>query len=250
MATYIEKLLIERFREASSFTRDDLFKFYKIYEPDLNEGTFGWRIYELKRKHVIKTIKNGVYSLINKKEFKPELDKIILDVGKHLHSSFDHHLYNIWSTSWLNEFTELQIVSFMIILETDKSSMESVFYKLKDHGFQNVFLKPDESIMEKYISEVKDSIIVKPMVSRAPVKIIKKIQVPTLEKILVDLYCDEKIFYSFQGHQLIKIYEAAFEKYVINLSRMLNYAKRRKREDGIKMFLLKNLNDKIKALIE
>ena len=76
-----------------------------------------------------------------------------------------------------------------------------------------------------------------------------KVAVPTLEKILVDLYCDEKLFFAFQGSQLDKIFEGAFEKYSINLSRLINYAKRRNREEGVKQFLLKNLGEKVKDLI-
>ncbi|HEV8083704.1 MAG TPA: DUF6577 family protein [Chitinophagaceae bacterium] len=250
MRTFIETKLFEEFFQKSSISREELFRFYKTFDPELKEGTFGWRIYELKRKNIIKSVKKGIYTIVNKKEFKPDFNQIILDIGKHLQSSFDHHNYNIWNTAWLNEFIELQIISYMIILETDRSSMESVFYNLKDNGFQNIFLKPDEGIIDIYISEISSAIIVKPMISRSPVKVIRKIQIPTLEKILVDLFCDEKIFYAFQGNQLVKIYEASFEKYTINLSRLLNYAKRRKREEAIKDFLLENINEKIKDFIE
>ena len=163
MRTYIETKLFEEFSNKPSFSRDQLFRYYKTFEPELKEGTFGWRIYELKRKHMIKSVKKGIYAFVNKKEFKPELNQMILDIGKHLQSSFDHHTYNIWNTAWLNEFIELQVISYLIILENDRSSMVSVFYNLKDNGFQNIFLKPDEGTIDIYISEISSAIIVKPM---------------------------------------------------------------------------------------
>jgi hypothetical protein len=246
-----EKRLIEHFKDKEVFSRDELLAFYRSYEPDLNEGTFGWRIYELKRKHIIKGIKKGVYTLEQKHSFNPEIDKTIQKIGKILESSFDYHFYNIWNTTWLNEWSELQATFSMIILEVDRDSTERVFYNLKDrHSIQQIFLKPDEGVMNTYVSELSQSLIIKPMISRAPTFKIKNVILPTLEKILVDLYCDEKLFFAFQGNQLVKIYQSCFEKYIINLSRMFNYARRRKREEGIKVFLLENLEDKIKEVIE
>lgn len=247
--TYIEKQLAEQFMNRENFTREELLAFYEQYEPGINEGTFGWKIYALKKKHIIESVKKGVYTLVVRKNFRPELEAAVLNIGNILNESFNHYFYNIWNTAWLNEFTELQTTSSLIILEIDKSSMESVFYLLRDKQI-NVYLKPDENTIERYISEDIEAIIIKPMVTRAPTIAVKKITVPTLEKILVDLFCDEKIFYAYQGYQLKRIYEACFEKYIINISRMLNYAKRRKREEALKGFLLESIPNKLKNLIE
>jgi len=248
---YIESKLVEDFKGMGVFSRQDLLDFYRELEPDLKESTFGWRIYDLKKRHIIKDVKKGSYTLEEKQRFRPEPDKTILKISKFLETSFDHHLYNIWNTAWLNEITELQITSFMIILEIDKDSVESVFHHLKDTGsFNNIFLRPDESVINTYISESIEPIILKSMVSKAPIVKVKSVFVPTIEKILVDLYCDEKIFFAFQGHQLIKIYENCLDKYIINYSRLFNYARRRKREEAIKEFLVINLNEKVKEILE
>ena len=81
---------------------------------------------------------------------------------------------------------------------------------------------------------------------------VKRIIFPTLEKILVDLYCDPKLYFAFQGEQLVKIFEEALAKYVINYSRLLNYAKRRHREDALKEFLLEQpgLHNEVISAIE
>lgn len=248
-AKFIEKKVIEIFKHRPNFTRKQLLEFYHSYEPNMNEGTFGWKIYDLKKKGIIESVKKGVYALVSKKKFKPQLAPLILNTSKILNTSFAHHFSNIWSTAWLNEFTELQATSTLIILEIDKDSMERIFYILKDRQMK-VYLKPDGNMIEKYISEEEEAIIIKPMITRAPTTTVEGVKIPTLEKILVDLFCDEKIFYAYQGNQLRRIYENAFEKYIINLSSMLNYAKRRKREEGLKGFLTINLPDKLKLLIE
>lgn len=242
ISNIIERELTNHFANKSMFTREDLFNFFRALDPDLKEGTFGWRVYDLKKRNIIEAIKKGVYQLVYKQKFKPEVGKEIQRINDVLATPLCEY-YSIWNTSWLNEFIELQATSSMTILEVDKDSTERVFYALKDKGYENVYLKPDEGVMDKYVSELKEAIIIKPMVSRAPTQVVNKVAVPTLEKILVDLYCDEKIFFAFQGSQLKKIYEGAFEKYSVNLSRLLNYAKRRNREEAVKQFLLKNLDE-------
>lgn len=246
----IKNKLIDRFKSKESFTRGELFAFYKQYEPDLKEGTLGWRIYELKQKHIIKDVKKGVYTLESKQSFKPEPDKTILKIARALENSFNHHAYNIWNTAWLNEVTELQATSFLVILEVDKDSVETVFYAMKDKGFSNIYLKPDKKIIETYISELKEAIVVRPMISRAPVRKLKNVMIPRIEKILVDLYCDDELLFAFQGNQLVKIFKECFEKYLINFSTMLNYARRRNREDTLKEFLELHLPNKVKEMIE
>lgn len=246
---FIDKQLVERFKGKTVFSRNDLFDFYRYYEPEMKEGAFSWRVYDLKRKSIIEPVKRGLYQLAVKQVFRPQPNKNIITIGKILETSFDLVTYNIWSTAWLNEFTELQAIAEMIIVEVNKDVVESVFYTLKDKNYKNVFFKPDETVIEKYISELQHSIIIKPMVSRAPLLTIKKVAVPSLEKVLVDIFCDEKLFFAYQGNQLIKIYEGAIDKYSINFSRLFNYAKRRKRDDGLRAFLLDNLYDKIKDLV-
>lgn len=38
------------------FTRKELYEFYRYFEPDLKEGTFGWRICDRKDKNIIRSI--------------------------------------------------------------------------------------------------------------------------------------------------------------------------------------------------
>lgn len=129
---------------------------------------------------------------------------MIQKISHSFKSNFTGVTYNLWETRWLMEFTKHQAAVHMIILEADKGIIESIFYLLKDKGFKSVFLKPDRNLMEKYISEEYESIIVKPMISRSPIQKINKIPVATLEKILVDLFCDTGIFYPYKGVEMVK----------------------------------------------
>lgn len=250
---YIEAKLLEHFGERDAFSRDELYHFLKEMEPYLKESTFGWRIYDLKKRHRIKDVGRGIYTVELKQSFKPEADKVIEEIGQLIENNFWLHYYNIWTTAWLNEFAELQVTSFMYVFEVDRTSIEDVFYKAKDTGlFSNIFINPDTDVIRHYISELPTAIVLVPMISRAPTMRIKRIVFPTIEKILVDLFCDQQLYFAFQGRQLATIFEGALSKYVINFSRLLNYAKRRHRDDELKEFFHNNpnVNNQVISIIE
>jgi hypothetical protein len=247
---YITKELVQHFRERDFFSREELYNFYKQFEPELNEYTFGWRIHNLKKKNIIKPLYKSIYTISSRNLFIPEISKKVQKISHRIKSNFTGVTYNLWDTRWLMEFTRHQAAVHMIILETDKDIIESIFYLLKDKGFKNVFLKPDKNLMEKYISEEYESILVKPIISRSPIQKINKIPVATLEKILVDLFCDTVIFYPYEGVELVNIYSHAFEDYAINFSKLFTYARRRRREAQIKKFIIKYFNDILKVMEE
>lgn len=245
---YIKEKLVRYFPPGKIFSREDLYAFYRQFEPGLKASTLGGRIYELKKNNIIKSIRTGVYSLSDKFPFSPAIDHRLRRINNSLKDAFSNVNYSLWSTSWLNEFSHHQAMVNIIIVETERDSMESMFFYLKDQGFKNIFLKPDANMMEKYISEEKQAIIVKPMISRAPTRRIEKIQVPTLEKILVDLFCDEVTFYAYRGNELVTIFDHAFKYYTVNFSRLFNYAKRRRREKPLREFFEKHFTFVLKHL--
>lgn len=82
MPKVIEKKLIEKFKDREGFSRGELLDFYRSFEPDLNEGTLGWRIYDLKNRNIIKSIQTGYYTISYKPKFKPALSGKLLKLAK------------------------------------------------------------------------------------------------------------------------------------------------------------------------
>ena len=115
---------------------------------------------------------------------------------------------------------------FAIILEIEKVAQDAVFYFLRDLKFQ-VFINPSKEVLENYIPCETNPLIIKTLITEAPTQIIDNIKVPTLEKILVDIYCDNEIFISQQGAEMKTIFETAIYKYTLNKDKMLRYARRR-----------------------
>lgn len=254
MPKIIENKLIEEFKERDYFTREDLFDFFSHYEPDLKEGTFSWRIYDLKNKNIIRPLKRGLYVISYKPKYKPEISTELIKLAKSLTQKFEDSKHAVWETKWLNEFSQHQASKQMILIEIEKDFIESLYYELKDTSWNELYLNPDDKAIDFYIADSKNPVIIKKLITRSPIarRTEKKVKfsIPLLEKILVDLFAEEKLFYYLQGSELINIYTNAISTYTINFTKLFSYAKRREREQEIKQFMTIHMSHLVKDIIE
>lgn len=85
---------------------------------------------------------------------------------------------------------------------------------------------PDADMVYRYIDLEKGGIIVKPLVTEAPLQTMEGVTVPTLEKLLVDINKDPDFSY-LQGAEAERMMANAKALYIINATRLRRYAKRR-----------------------
>ena len=112
------------------------------------------------------------------------------------------------------------------IIEVEKGTEDSVFYFLSDIR-KNVFLNPSRDILDKYAQENTNQIIIKNLVTDAPLQKINNLRIPTLEKIIVDLILDVETLSEYQGRDLESIIENAYQFHSIQENKLLRYASRR-----------------------
>jgi len=129
-----------------------------------------------------------------------------------------------------------QPYQFFTLVEVDKEATGSVFHFLKEHK-SAVFLEPGEEVLENYLPENKNAHIVQALVSEAPVMNVNGVTSATLEKMLVDVFCDTVTFSAYQGSERSTIFKEAFEKYTVNRNKLLRYADRRGKKNDISTYL-------------
>jgi hypothetical protein len=138
------------------------------------------------------------------------------------------------------------------IVEAGKEELPSLFYYFKDKGLENVFLNPEQETINLYARENEVPIILKSLISRAPVMEekynSKTVFVPSLEKILVDLYTDLTTFNYTQGAELETIFENAISRYAINFTTLLAYARRRNKAEQMERYLKTNFHPLLKSI--
>jgi len=129
----------------------------------------------------------------------------------------------------------LAVYDFLLV-EVEREAVDAVFHFVKEIH-QNTFKEPSREIMENFVLASRDDVIVKPLVSEAPLQEADASTLPTIEKILVDLVADSEIFFFLQGQELLNIFESARGKYTVNTDRLLRYAKRRNKKEELQKIL-------------
>ena len=215
---------------------DDISLFYKEHEPDLKQTTINWRVYYLVQKSVLKRIGRGKFKIGEGKNYIPEISSKIRSLNTKLKKEFPYLKICIWDTSVLNEFMIHQPGRFYLLVEVEKEALDPVFYFLKEAKYP-AFVNPTQEIIEKYLPGEKEAVIVKPLVSEAPIQNLKGVNTASLEKMLVDIFCDNVIFSAHQGSEMRKIFMEVFTKYTLNQNRMLRYADRRRKKENFNQYL-------------
>lgn len=229
--------LQQTFKDQAFFSSEALYNFYLNFEPDLKETTFRWRIYNLKEQKLIRPISRNVFTLTYKPNYKPSLDDMGRRVSLIINKEFGALTKAIWSTRIISEFMLHQPVRFFTLIETEKEAIEPVFHLLMDNKIKNVFLQPEEKELHRYMSELDNAIVVRPLVSKAPLQKVDKVDTITIEKLLVDLFADKKLFYTYQGSELAFIFNSVYRKYAINFTKLFSYARRRRRVADLMNFI-------------
>lgn len=235
------RTFIEQFSERESFTRKELYDFFKSKEPKIDENIFSWRIHVLKRKGIIKPVKRGIYTFLQKSKFEYPANRKLSIIFKSIQERYNLENICAWDTAWLHDFMLHQPVFSYKVVEVEKDVMESVFYHLKDENHKNVFLYPDELLMDRYVSEEIKPIIVKPFVSRSPVIKVKNNIYPMIEKMLVDIFCEPILFKIYQSSELVRIFTQVNKDCSLNFSKIMNYAKRRGKGSELSKFLINEI---------
>ena len=205
----------------------------------MKKTTVKWRIYKLIEAGVLKRVGRGKYSLGVQKIFTPKITSDIESIYSIVDKQFPYLEKSIWTTKWLNQWMLHIPNTHLIILEVEKEAEENVFYHLKESR-KNVFLYTEEGIINKYADDNTDIVIIKNQITDSPLQNIKTVEVPTLEKIVVDLIIDTELFSAYQDRDLDSIIENAFEYYTINRDKLLRYASRRRKKEFVANRIGKN----------
>ena len=200
--------------------------------PTLKRTTVNWRIYELARQGLLKRIGRGMYALGTANCFLPVLTKKQRNISARLKKQFPLITFCCWHTSVLKEFFQHLTVYDFLLVEAEREAIDAVFHFVKETQ-KNTFKEPSREIIENFVLDGKNAVIVKSLVSEAPLQDADASTLPTIEKILVDLVADSEIFFFLQGHELLNIFESALGKYTVNTDRLLRYAKRRNKKDEL-----------------
>ncbi|SHM51860.1 DUF6577 family protein [Flavobacterium saccharophilum] len=199
--------------------------------PSWSGNTINMYLSQLKKEGIIHNTSRGFYELGSSEKFKPMITPSLKKIYNRIHKDYPFVNYCVWNTSWINDLMRHQPFKTYTVIEVEKEAVEQIFNSFNDN-FKNVYLNPDEEIFDRYISYADEVIIIKNLISEAPIEKTDKVSIPTLEKLLVDMLIDNRLFAAQQG-EIDFIFKTALQKYPLNRLKMKRYAMRRNRENEL-----------------
>ena len=235
MTETLERHIERYFRESERLSKQKLVSSIKEDFPHWSDNTINMYLSKLKKEGKISAPSKGIYELGSISLFNPEVSGPLKRIYTKIKRGFPYIIFCVWDSTWFNDLMRHQPFRHYIVVEVEKEATEPVFGFLSEI-IKNVFLNPDEEIFTRYIQNLDDVVIVKNMVSEAPLMEAQKIVIPSLEKLLVDMLADTNLF-SAQQNETEFIMKTAMEKFAINELKMKRYALRRNRENEVEKLI-------------
>jgi DNA-binding Lrp family transcriptional regulator len=234
---YIQKLK-HYFAQKELITTSDVVDYFALNQPDISRATVNWRVHELVRTGVLERIGRGRFRLGKTRIYHPDLSQHLGGIFKQIQEKLPYGKTCIWSLGWVNEFTQHVFSTSLCVVEAERDMTEAVYHLLKEKS-PHVFYDIDASFINEYVLKQDKPILVRKLITDAPVQRIDDITVPTLEKILVDIASDKEFGFLY-GNELNTVFQNAFGRYTINISKQLRYAERKGKKAMIQSLIPKS----------
>lgn len=200
-------------------------QYAQTLEPDVSLHSIVNILNRMVRQGKIQRLQRGVYTKAKLNVWQVvfgEQEKAVYDL---VHSQFPLLKLCMYNGETLSPLQHHLAYNQATYVEVERDSVEPVFHCLQDAGYE-VYRTPDTQMMYDYVDIKKKIVIVKPLVTQAPLMKQNGYYVPMLEKILVDIHADKDFFY-MQGIEATYMTENARSLFMLNEEKLQRYAKRR-----------------------
>jgi len=179
-----------------------------------------------------------LFPVQKKRLFIPVPSKEIRDINQLLKKEFPYTDFCVWDPQIIVPFMQHIPNLNLLIVEIERMAMEPAFNLLQEKvSERRVIFNPSSEDYARYVSGFP-SIIVKPLVSQAPLINFGGINMPSLEKLMVDVTGDVEFPFA-QGAELSTIFENLLSSFAVNYKALYRYADRRARR-GLVEDIVKN----------
>lgn len=230
--------------EHDSFSSSEFAEMLREDAPGTDRSTVYYHLNRLCESGAINRTGRGQFSVSGKTKYYYELSETAKEIAAAIQKRFPLVDFQVWELSQLNEFVNHQLSRNIIFVDVEKPLDESIFNLLFEkypHVLHNA------SLNEYYKYSGRETIIVRKLISEAPSGSGEYKQA-SLEKILVDLFGHGIACAVISRSEYPAIYEEAFNKYIINQSKLFRYARRRGIEADILGFIRERTNIGLKEI--
>lgn len=242
------EVILREFGPNETIDRSSLLSLLSEQYPSAKPTTLDWHIHTMLEKGKLVRRGRGSYAVMSDHAllpaFDPSLPNELITIGKRLNRKFALTTLCLWSTSVLHTYVQQQPFITYWLVETEREAVEPVLdCIIHDITIERVLKKvptvraDDLALVERYNAASPVILLVKPLISEAPLQRNNVgLDVPTLEKLLVDLVADTDVFGLF-GEELPSLFTQLNSRFILNLDRLRRYARRRHKLSPVNDYL-------------
>lgn len=201
---------------------------------EISKVSLSWYLRQMVDNSMLFKLGRGIYSSSGNKlaEYKPVINKKAIKISNEIKKAYPLVECSLFCGESLAIFQHHHSTNNCVYVEVDKDAAESIFHFLKKEGYKAYF-NPTKDFTYDNIELAQYNIIVKPLISESPLMEYNGIFTPRIEKLLVDVLCDDD-FYYLHGSEWHYMLRNALNLVAINRSKMLRYASRRNAKEKVR----------------
>lgn len=224
-----------------TFSKDELFSLFLASGYEKGKSSFLAYFQELIRDSVVQRVGRNAYQIADRhlRYYVYSYSERAVAVATAIQNHHPYLDFSIFEMIQLNEFVNHQIGRNTIFVFVDADVLDYVFDSLRTEYTSNILLSPSNSDFHRYKTD--DTLVLCRRISESPMGK-EPVWSVCIEKLLVDIVTEPLIISSFADSETARIYESAFEKYIIDESRMFRYARRRNAVDKIMTLISEKTN--------
>ena len=239
----VHKAIQEQFSGQHAISKLALTEFLRLhYGEEVKPSTLAWRLHELTQAGILIRTGYGYYDLNDRPTFLPTLSPMLRKINERITAELPFTDCCVWDTRILTNLMVQQPMSYLQLVEVDRVALSSVYQLLQarpvlvDRKAPAIYLYEDWLTLSRNGVQHPAPVILKPLISEAPLQPLDRYVTAPLEKILVDLLADQPLFFAYQ-EELDHIVRTAFDKFIINRDKLRRYARRRNRIEQVDQLL-------------
>ncbi|MDR2813731.1 MAG: hypothetical protein LBB79_03625 [Prevotellaceae bacterium] len=219
------------------FTRKELIAHLEQGRQDVSSNAVSVQLKRLLNSKALIHPKFGVYALPDRSKvdfFVTNTDEV-RQISEQIRQQFPFTIFCVWSSREIAPYMRHIPKLDFLLVDVERDAAEAVFNRLHADTSMRVFLTPTQTDFGRYIAG-NEAVVVRPLISEAPLATVENIPSPAIEKFLVDMVGDVE-FSFLSGIEMNYVYAAIFERHKVNKSKLLRYAARRGRKTKVQQLL-------------
>ena len=187
------------------------------------------------QRGTLQRVRRGVYARQDKRDFCLTVADSLALLFRAVQTSLPYVELCAWRSDDVQDLARHYPNRGVPIIEVEKDGETALRDVLVGMDQPAVAYEDLPAVARSFLEQ--EYIVVKRLVSEAPVTRVDDVTVPRLEKILVDIVRDKNLFGFLEGAETYHIYQSATDRYHLQLDTLLRYASRRGVKDDVMMIL-------------